>query len=246
MGYSLCALWRLYLLEVNQTSPRNGRWQAVLVGGKEMQTQLTFWQTFAGAIVRPVSTFKQFEEDDCAALKGVLVLLPVIGVYTLILVLFIRHNYPAAAPSILPVAVEELYQYQVWYQGPLFLVATLGLAGLLVLLARMRGEAGEFSTVFARVSFATTIPFALTTMLVELALSLLIAVGLLQPQKVLGWLTGEGTWFALTYQLVALVWIIGLPALAAKLSMGVKWLWGIAAGVLLTIVYGIPVGLFIR
>ncbi len=47
-------------------------------------------------------------------------------------------------PTILPSMVEDLYRYQVWCQGPLFLVATLVLTGLLMLLARMKGQAGDF------------------------------------------------------------------------------------------------------
>lgn len=211
-----------------------------------MQPKLAFWQTFIGVIVKPVSTLQRLQNDDRAALKGWLALLLVLTAYTLILVIFVVYDYPAMAPSILPISVEDLYRYQVWYQGPLFIVATLLLTGLLMLLARAKKRAESFAVVFARVSFATTVPFALTTMAVELMIAILVPARVFQPQEVLGWLAGEGALFANVYQFAGMLWIIGLLAVTAKLSVEVKWWLGIVLGVVLTIIYGVPIGLFIR
>jgi len=211
-----------------------------------VQDQLTFWQTFGGVIIRPVVTLRRLQEDERAALKGCLVLFLVLAVYTLILGIFILRDYPAMAPSILPIAVEALYQYQIWYQGPLFIMATLVLTGLLLRFARMNGQVGQFATIFARVSFATTVPFALTTMLVEWVIAVLVLAGLLQPLEILGWLTQEGAWFASIYQSAGIVWIVGLLTITARLSVGVRWWLGAVLGVLLTIIYGVPIGLFVR
>jgi len=41
-------------------------------------------------------------------------------VYTLFLAVLIILGYPEVAPSVLPLAVEEWYPVQIWYQGPLF------------------------------------------------------------------------------------------------------------------------------
>ena len=211
-----------------------------------MQARSTFWLTFAGVIVKPVSTLRRLQEDSQAARKGVVALLSVLAVYTSILIVFIVCDYPAMAPSILPIAVEDLYRYQVWYQGPLFTVATLLLVGILLLLARLTGHRESFGTVFARVSFATTAPFALTTMAVELVIALSLFAGVFQAQEILGWLTGEGAWFANAYQFVGVAWIVGLLAITAKLSVGLRWWAGIVLGVALAIIYGLPIGLFIR
>lgn len=211
-----------------------------------MQIELTFWQTFLGVVFRPFSTFQRLQEDERAIQKGLLMLLLVLAVYTLILVIFIKRNYPAMAPSILPVAAEDQYRFQVWYQGPLFLVATVILTGILVFLSRVRGLTGSFAGIFAQVSFATTVPFALTTMLVELVIALLVLAGLLEPEEILGWLTGDGAWFANIYQFAGVLWIVGLLAVAAKLVVGVRWWLSIILGVLLAIIYGVPIGLFIR
>jgi hypothetical protein len=197
-------------------------------------------------VVKPVATLRLLQEDDQAALKGWLALLLVLATYTLILVAFILRDYPAAAPSILPIAAEELYQYQVWYQGPLFVAATLLLAGLLWLLARGKGHAHSFAVPFARVSFSTTVPFALTTMAVELVIATLVLTGAFQPQEVLGWLAGKGAWFASVYQLAGVLWMIGLLAITAKLSVGEKWWQGIVLGVVLAAIYGVPIALFVR
>jgi hypothetical protein len=211
-----------------------------------MQTRLTFWQTFVGVIIQPFSTFQRLQNDNRAALKGLLALLLVLATYTLILVIFIVHDYPAMAPSILPIAVEDLYRYQVWYQGPLFIVATLILAGILMWLGRVKGQTASFAVTFAQVSFATTVPFALTTMAVELVIAILVAARVCQPQEVLGWLAGSGALFANVYQFAGVLWIIGLLAITAKLSVGVRWWVGIILGVVLAIIYGVPIGLFIR
>ena len=207
---------------------------------------MTFWQTFIEVIIKPLSAFQHFREDDRAARKGLLVLLLVLGGYTLILVIFIISDYPAMAPSILPIAPENLYRYQVWYQGPLFIAATLLLTGLLKLLARVKGQAESFAIIFARVSFATTVPFALTTMVVELVIAILVLAGVFQPQEILGWLTGEGALFANAYQLAGILWMIGLLAITAKQTVGVRWWPGILLGVVLASIYGVPIGLFIR
>ncbi|MCB9421827.1 MAG: hypothetical protein H6667_18650 [Ardenticatenaceae bacterium] len=207
---------------------------------------MTFWQTFIQVIINPLAAFQQFREDNQAARKGLLALLLVLGVYTVILVIFILRDYPALAPSILPIAAEDLYRYQVWYQGPLFFVATLLLTGILTQLTRANGQTERFAVVFARVSFATTVPFALTTMMVELVIAILVLAGFCQPQAVLGWLTGEGALFANAYQLAGILWIIGLLAITARLSVGVRWWLGIVLGVVLAGIYGVPIGLFIR
>ncbi|MCB8980556.1 MAG: hypothetical protein H6657_24365 [Ardenticatenaceae bacterium] len=207
---------------------------------------MTVWQTFIGMIIKPLYTFQHLQNDDRAARKGLWVLLLVLGTYTFILSIFITHDYPAMAPSILPISVEDLYRYQVWYQGPLFIVATLVLTGLLVLLAKMKGQAAGFTVVFARVRLATAVPFALTTMAVELVIAILVLVGVFQPLEILGWLAGEGAWFANAYQLVGVLWIIGLLALTARLTLGVRWWLAIILGVVLAVIYGIPIGLFIR
>ena len=135
---------------------------------------MPLWQTFAGVVLKPLSTLQRLGEDERPALKEWLALLLVLATYTLLLVVFVLRDYPALAPSILPIEVEDLYRYQVWYQGPLFIVATLVLAGLLMLLARGQGQAGSFAVQFARVSFATTVPFALTTMAVGLVIAILV------------------------------------------------------------------------
>jgi hypothetical protein len=115
-----------------------------------------------------------------------------------------------------------------------------------MLLARVKGQAGSFAVPFARVSFATTVPFALTTMAVELVIAILVLAGAFQPKEVLEWLTGEGALFANAYQLAGVLWMIGLLAITTKLSVRVKWWSGIVLGVGLAIVYGVPVALFIR
>jgi hypothetical protein len=211
-----------------------------------METNLQFWQTFFGVIIKPLSTLRVLQEDDRPALKGWLALFLVLSTYTLILIIFIARDYPAAAPSILPIGVEDLYRYQVWYQGPLFIVATFLLSGILHLLSLAKDQTGNFPAVFARVSFATTVPFALTTMAIELVIAILVLARVFQPQEILGWLTGDGALFANVYQIAALVWVFVLLVITAKLSVQVKWPLGIALGVILAIIYGVPIGLFVR
>jgi hypothetical protein len=203
-------------------------------------------QTIVGVIIKPLSTLRNIQNDERALQKGWLALMVVLLTYTLILVVFIIREYPAVAPSILPIGVDELYRYQVWYQGPLFIVATLALAGILMLFVRAKGQSGSFPALFARVSFATTVPFALTTMAVELVIAILVLAKILQPKVVLDWLTGNGALFANVYQLVGVMWVILLLIFTAKISAGVTWWLGIFLGVVLACIYGIPVGLFIR
>ncbi len=113
-----------------------------------METLVSFWHTFLGVVVRPRTTLIRLEKEKGAILQGILALLLVTAVYTLILLIFILRGYPAAAPSILPLAVKDQYKFQVWYQGPLFFVATGAVAALLVLISRVKGHAEHFGIAF--------------------------------------------------------------------------------------------------
>jgi len=204
------------------------------------------WHVFTGIAARPLSTLRWLQGDDRAGWKGLWMLLLVIGAYTLILGIFILRGYPAVAPSILNLSVESQYSVQIWYQGPLFLASTALVAGLLLLLSRARKKSARFSTLFARVSFSTALPFALTTMLVELSLALLLLLNVLAPDEVLRWLTADGLWFASLYQAAGILWLVVLMVLACKVTLSVRWGAAIATGCVLTVIYALPVALFIR
>jgi hypothetical protein len=211
-----------------------------------MGERLSFWQVFAGVVVRPLPTFRSLQSDEKAWLNGLGVLLLVIGVYTLILGLFILRDYPAAAPSILPLAVDQQYLFQIWYQAPLFPASTFLLTLLLMWFSKLNRQSVSIGTAFARVSFATTVPFALTTMLVELAIAFLVLVRAFTPQDALGWLGGDGLWFANAYQLGGISWLVALLVIAVKVSASVRWVAAILLGVLLAAVYAVPIALLIR
>ena len=184
--------------------------------------------------------------DPQAGRKGVVVLAGVSIVYTLILAAFLWQGYPAAAPSALPLTTAEQYQVQVWYQVPLFFLATAACALILRLVVHLTGDALGFGVAFGRISFAMTTPFALTTMLIEAALAILLVLGVVQPQPVIDWLTGEGEWFPLAYQLVAMIWIVVLLVLAVRASIARGWLTVASLSIVIALVYALPVGLFIR
>jgi len=196
--------------------------------------------------LRPWRTLGELAHDPAALKKGVLLLLLIIFVYTLILAIFVARGYPAAAPSVLPLAAEEQYPIQIWYQGPLFLVTTALAAGVLVLCGRLLGKAPGFALAFSRIAYASTIPFFFTTMLVELALALALLAGIVQPDAALNWLLGPGAWFPTVYQLISIVWIAALFVMAAWRTLERGWLVGLLGGLLALAVYALPVALFIR
>ena len=115
-----------------------------------------------------------------------------------------------------------------------------------LLAARLTGEVLGFGVAFGRISFAMTLPFALTTMLIEAALAILLVLGVVQPRPVIDWLTGEGGWFPLAYQLVAMIWIAVLLVLAVRASIARGWLTVASLSIVIALVYALPVGLFIR
>jgi hypothetical protein len=205
-----------------------------------------FWSTFWGVTIRPWRTLGELARDPAALRNGVLLLLLITLVYTLILAIFIVQDYPAAAPSVLPLTVEEQYPVQIWYQGPLFFAGTALTAGVLVVLGRLLSGYRGFGLAFARVAYASVIPFFFTTMLVELALALLLLVGIAQPDAVLNWLLGPGSWFPMTYQLISIVWIAALFVMAAWQTLERGWVGGLFGGLLALGVYAVPVALCIR
>jgi hypothetical protein len=209
-----------------------------------------FWSTFWEMTVRPWRTLGALARDPAALQKGVLLLLLIIFVYTLILAIFIAQGYPAAAPSVLPLTVEEQYPVQIWYQGPLFLVATALAAGLLAFAGRLLGRSPGFRQTFApafgRIAYASVIPFFFTTMLVELGLAVGMLLGVMQPDAALSWLLGPGAWFPTVYQLIAIVWIAVLFIMATWRTLERGWAAGLLGGLLALAVYALPVALFIR
>jgi hypothetical protein len=124
-------------------------------------------QTVSEVVVRPRAALAELAHDPHALAKGVAVLAVVSAVYVMILLIFIGRGYPAAAASLLPIAAEQQYKVQVWYQIPLFFGATLLAAGALVALSVWARRPAALGLAFARVSLATAVPFGLTTMLVE-------------------------------------------------------------------------------
>jgi hypothetical protein len=205
-----------------------------------------FWPTFWGMTVRPWRTPDELAPDRGAFRNGLLLLLLITLVYTLILAIFILRGYPAAAPSVLPLSAEEQYPVQIWYQGPLFFVSTALAAGVLVLAGRLLGSSPAFGLAFARIAYASVIPFFFTTMVVELGLALLLLAGVVQPDAVLSWLLGPGAWFPTTYQLVSIVWIAALFVMAAWRTLERGWVMSLLGAVVAVGVYALPVALFIR
>ena len=203
-------------------------------------------RTVGGIVTSPRMTLDGLASDAYALAKGVAVLSVVSAVYVAILLAFIGRGYPAAAPSILPIAADEQYAIQVWYQVPLFFGATAVTAGVLVLLSRAAGRPAPGGLAFARVSLATAVPFGLTTMIVESVLAIVLLLGAVAPRDALDWLTGRGAWFATLYQVVGLAWLVALLAL----SVSVTTRWGASRCLLgtamLALVYGAPVALLIR
>jgi hypothetical protein len=215
---------------------------------KSQQTKPTtgFWPTFWGMTIRPWRTLGELAHDPAAFSKSAWLLLLITLVYTLILAIFVARDYPAAAPSVLPLAVDEQYSVQIWYQGPLFFVATALAAGVLVLAGRLLGGAPDFRLAFSRLAYASVIPFFFTTMVVEFALALALLVGVVQPKATLNWLLGPGAWFPAAYQLISIVWIAALFVLAAWRTLEQRWIAGLLGGVLALAIYALPVALFIR
>jgi hypothetical protein len=213
---------------------------------QETKQTTGFWSTFWGMTMRPWRTMGALAQDPAALRKSVLLLLLITLVYTLILAIFIAQDYPAAAPSVLPLTVEEQYPVQIWYQGPLFFASTALTAGVLVLAGRLLGGSADFSLAFGRIAYASVIPFFFTTMLIEFALALALLVGVVQPAAALNWLLGPGAWFPNAYQLIAIIWMAALFVMAAWRTLERGWVAGLLGGLLALAVYALPVALLIR
>ncbi len=127
-----------------------------------------FWGLWLAVTARPVWGLAALERAVSPLRAGLAALAVVMGTYSVILAVFLLRDYPAAGESVLPLTVDEQYAYQIWYQAPLFLAMTAALAWLLAKISKRGGSSsGSFAGSFAQVSFATAVPFALTTMLVE-------------------------------------------------------------------------------
>lgn len=113
-------------------------------------------------------------------------------------------------------------------------------------LARSRSQSKGLVVEFARVSLATSIPDALTTMLVEAGLACLLFARIVAPSAVLAWLSGPGLPFMTAYQLIGTLWIVGLMAAVVRVRLDLEWRWSLPVGLGLTVLYGIPIGLLIR
>jgi hypothetical protein len=163
-----------------------------------------------------------------------------------VLGLFLLADYPAAAPSVLPLSADEQYRVQIWYQAPLFVFNTLIAAWVLVALARAAKGQATFRNALVGLLFASTVPFLFTMLLVELACAILLLAGAVEPAPLLDWLKGDGVWFASTYQAIGYAWVAVLFCISAKRTASLNWPPGIAIGLATLAVYSIPIALLIR
>lgn len=83
-------------------------------------------------------------------------------------------------------------------------------------------------------------------MLVESVVALGFLVGLLQPDSPRAWLLGDGSGFAAAYQVISVVWIIGLFILAVRATTQRNWMVSAIIGITSVVFYALPIGLFIR
>lgn len=239
----------IYALRANvgETSSINGdERHTVQAQHHPGESQTGFWRTFGEVVIRPRQALADLEHDSHALRKGVGALLLVLVVYTVILGIFVANDYPAAAPAALPFSVDELYRAEIWYMGPLFFYATLATAGVLLLTTHILGEPAEHSLAFTRIAFASTVPFALTVMVVEGVIALLVLFNFAQPETILDWLRGDGIPFAITYQTISGVWLAALFVIVAQQMTGRGWPLSTLVGLTAVVVYAIPIGLFIR
>jgi hypothetical protein len=210
----------------------------------------SFWKefirTFIAITIRPQSAFARLADDRDALTKALLTLAIIIGIYTAILGIFISHGYTAVAASALSLPLEQQYPVQIWYQGPLFLFATLATAGLLVVLSRWLGGSTDYVVAFARITYASTIPFYWTTMLVELVTALGFLCGFFHPVLTRTWLLGDGSGFAAAYQLIGVIWIVVLFIITARETTQRNWFISTVVGIASVIFYALPIGFFIR
>jgi len=209
-----------------------------------MGAQRTLLSTCLDAVVRPVRALDSLGSQPRPVIQGFLALALVSAVYTVILGVFIWREHPPLAPCVLPIAPADLYRYQIWYQGPVFLFSTAATALVLLGLARLSGERAGLDVAFARVAFATTVPWALTAMVVELCVALLLAVRVLDSKSFLAW--SGAPLFMTAYQSVAMVWMGALLTVAVRCTARSRWWTSALASLVLLVVYLAPVGLFIR
>lgn len=204
------------------------------------------WETIVGMLTRPRGTLASLQHPRQAARVGGMALLTVSAVYAFILFVFVIKGYPAAAPSVLGIPVDEHYRVQIWYQVPLFFASTALTAGILVIFERLARRAAQFGVAFGHIALATAVPFGFTTMLVEVGVAILLALGVLTPSATLEWLTGEGAWFAALYQGIGALWLVALVILVADLGLRRGWIVAGVSGLFLVVVYALPIGLLIR
>lgn len=107
------------------------------------------------------------------------------------------------------------YQLQIWYQAPLFFATTALTAAVLMVLDSRAKHRTTFWVAFGRIALATAVPFAFTTMLVEVVVASLMLAGVIEPMLTWHWLMGDGSRFAAFYQSVGLAWLLGLMVLLA-------------------------------
>lgn len=197
-------------------------------------------------IVRPARAVETLLDDETALGKGLAVQGLLIAGYTYVVAALLFGGGGALNPSVLELAPLQQYRLQIFYQGPLFLYATLAAAGLLQLLTR---RAAPYGKVFAALGFAYSVPCLLTTLPVEAVAGSLVLAGATTREAFAAWIEGPGALFGWAYQLLAVGWTVFLFLLTAvKLARrgGGGLIRGLTAGTTAVLAFALPVGLFIR
>ncbi|MBD3400457.1 MAG: hypothetical protein GF399_09000 [Candidatus Coatesbacteria bacterium] len=205
-----------------------------------------FGRLLGWMILRPARAVEALLDDETALGKGLAVQGLLIAGYTYVVAALLFGGAGALNPSVLQLGPFQQYRLQIFYQGPLFLYATLAAAGLLQLLTR---RAAPYGRVFAALGFAYSVPCLLTTLPVEAVAGSLVLTGATTREAFAAWIEGPGALFGWAYQLLVVGWTVFLFLLTAvKLARrgGGGLIPGLAAGSAAVLAFALPVGLFIR
>ncbi len=207
----------------------------------------SFWSYFLGTFHSPRSTFTRLLSDPRQLSLGLKSVLLMGILYTLTTIGYAVAGVAPMMPPIIGIPAENYYEYEVFFQIPIFILGWLAASALALLAGRLFRGDGTYKAHLAVLGFALNIPWYITW-IVDTVIAILYLLHILTPQEWADMIARGGVWQAFTYSypLIALVWLFILVAMALKIVEKLRWWKVIINSIVSVIALQVLMTIFIR
>lgn len=206
----------------------------------------SFWGYLGGTMVSPARTFHMLQKDPNKISKGFKAVLLIGVLYTGTVAMLAASGALITAPAVIAVSAQNYYFFEIFFALPVSLAGWILAAGFARLLGMWGKGSGSFEGTLAALGFAVSLPM-FVTWIPETIFAVLLLLGMTQEEfmelmarpgflQIFGW----------AYQIIAVLWMLGLVILAVGISQKLQPFRAALIGFLTLILFMAVMLIFIR